>query len=86
MGMVKHSQVLKIASLQCLYNTSKKKLTFWRQINIRVSYILISTIGHQVFPQGDRHNHENVKGTVMGMIKHSQSTQSNMFAMPLQYL
>ena len=26
MGMVKHSQILKIASLQCLYNIFKKKL------------------------------------------------------------
>ena len=30
--------------------------------------------------------HENVKDMVMGMIKHSQSTQSNKFAMSLQYL
>ena len=33
---------------------------------------------------GDRHYHENVKGMMMGMIKHSQSTQSKKFAMFLQ--
>ena len=62
------------------------KLTFWMQINIKVSYKLISTLWHQSFLQDDWHDHENVKGMVMGMIKHSQSTQSNMFAMSLQYL
>ena len=39
----------------------------------------------QSFLQWDRHDHENVKGMVMGMIKLSQSTQSNKFAMSLQY-
>ena len=39
-----------------------------------------------MFLQGDRHDHENVKDMVMGMIKHSQSTQSNTFAISLQYL
>ena len=33
--------------------------------------------GHQSFLQGHRHDHENVKSMVMGMIKPSQSTQSN---------
>ena len=41
-------KILKIASLQCLYNISKKKLeiklTFWMQINIKVSYKLISAL------------------------------------------
>ena len=41
---------------------------------------------HQSFLQGYRHDHENVRVMVMGMIKHSQSTQSNKFAMSLQYL
>ena len=31
-----------------------------------------STLGIKHFLQGDRHNHENVKGMVMGMIKHSK--------------
>ena len=39
-----------------------------------------------MFLQGDRHDHENVKNMVMGMIKHSQSTQSNTFAISSQYL
>ena len=33
---------------------------------------------------GDRHYHENVKGMMLGMIKHSQSTQSKIFAMFLR--
>ena len=32
------------------------------------------------------YDHESVKDMVMGMIKHSQSTQSNKFAMSLKYL
>ena len=48
MEMVKYSQSSQIESLQCLYNISKKKLdmklTFCMQINIKVSYKLISTI------------------------------------------
>ena len=42
--------------------------------------------GHQGFVQGDTHDHENVKGMVIGIIMHSQITQSNKFAMSLQYL
>ena len=41
---------------------------------------------YQSFLQGYRHDHENVKTMVMGMIKHSQSTQSNKIAMSLPYL
>ena len=41
-------KVPKIASLQCLYNISKKKLEmkmiFWMQINIEVSYRPVSTL------------------------------------------
>ena len=55
MGMVNHSQVLKIASLQYLYNNSKKrrlkmKLIFCMQINIKVSYKLISTLRASELP------------------------------------
>ena len=41
MGIIKHSQSLKVASLQYLYNISEKKLgmelNFWMQINIKAS-------------------------------------------------
>ena len=40
---------------------------------------------HQSFLQGDWY-HENMKGMVMGMIKHPQSTQSDKSAISLQYL
>ena len=76
-------KVPKIASLQCLYNISKKKLkmklTFWMQINIKVSYKLISTLWASKF-------NTRILSLLMGMIKHSQSTQSNNFAISLQYL
>ena len=71
-------------------NISKKKLemklTFWMQINIKVSYGWLQHFGHQSFLQGCRHDLDNVKGMVMGTIKHFQSTQSKKFAMTLQYL
>ena len=71
-------KVPKIASLQCLYNISKKKLEmnliFCMQINVKVSYKLISTFGHQV-------SYKLILSLLMG-IKHSQSTQGN----KLQYL
>ena len=62
------------------------KLTFLMQINIKFPNSWFQHFGHQSFLQCDRHDHENVKDMVMGMIKHSQSTQSNKFAMSLQYL
>ena len=62
------------------------KLTFWMQITSKFPTKRFEHLGHQSFLQGDRHDHENVKGMVRGMIKHSQSTQSNKFAMPLQYI
>ena len=85
-------QVPNIASLQYLYNISKKKLemklTLWMQINITSRFCTCwsQDFGHQSFLQVDRHDHENVKGMVMGTIKHYQSTQSNNFVMSLQYL
>ena len=46
-------QVSKIASLQCFYNILKKeldmKLIFYMQINIRVSYKFILTLGASKF-------------------------------------
>ena len=78
MGWSTISKVSKIASLQCLFNISKKKLekkfTFSLQINIKVSY---NTFGikfciKMILP-------------LMVMIKHSQSIQSNIFA-SLQHL
>ena len=44
------------------------KLTFLMQINIKFPTSWFQHFGHQSFLQGDRHDHENVKGVVMGMI------------------
>ena len=49
------------------------------QINIKVSYKLISTFGIKV-------TYKVILSLMMGMIKHSQSTQSNKFPVSLQYL
>ena len=77
-------KVPKIASSQCPYKFSKKKLDlkliFCMQTNIKVSYKLISVFVHQSFLQGDTiitdgHDH-----------KHSQSASSNKVAISLQYL
>ena len=82
--------------LQCLYNIPKKVVTevdFFdadkHQSFITVDFNTLDIYNDfdnlQSFLQWDRHDHENVKGMVMGMMKHSQSTQSNKFAMSLQY-
>ena len=56
------------------------KLTFCIQINIKVSYKLIfNTWGIKV-------SYKVILSLLMGMIKHSQSTQSNKLAISLQYL
>ena len=54
------------------------KLSFCMQINIKVSYKLISTSFLQV-------SCKVILSLLMGMIKHSQSNQSNKFAVSLQY-
>ena len=82
-------KVPKKASLQCLYNIPKKvrdEVDFFDADKHQSFLQFISTLGHQSFLQCDRHDYENVKGIVMGIIKHSQSNQSNKFAMSLQYL
>ena len=79
----------KKASLQCLYNIPKKigdEVDFF-YVDKHQSFLTVdvNTLGINIF-KCDRYDHENVKDMVMGMIKHSQSTQSNKFAMSLQYL
>ena len=56
------------------------KLIFCMQINIKVSLKFISTLWASKFPTG------LILSLLMGMIKHSQITRSNMFAVSLQYL
>ena len=72
-GMAKLSQSPKIASLQCLYNISIKKLEmkliFCMQLNIKVDF---NTLDLKVF-------FKLIISLLMGMITHSQSTQSNKF-------
>ena len=82
-SMILMGIVPKIASLQCLENISKKKLktklVFCMQINIKVSEKFISTLWASTFPT-------RLILSLMDMIKHSQITQSNKFAISLQYL
>ena len=70
----------KVASLQCLYNISKKKLKMKHAYNHQ-SFLQVNfnTSGIKVF-------YKMMLSLLMGMIKHSQSTQSNKFAISLQYL
>ena len=56
------------------------KLNFPMQINIKASYKLISTL------RLSKVSYKVILSLLMGMIKHSQSTQSNKFAVYLQYL
>ena len=86
MGMVKQSipKVHKIASLQCLYNISKKKL--------EMKLIFFHADKHQSFLQvnfntsGIKVSCKVILSLLMGMTRHSQSTQSSKFVMSLQYL
>ena len=80
MGIVKHSQSSQNSKFQMSLQYLKKevkdvKLILSMQINIKVSYKLISTLSYKV-----------ILSLLMGMIKHSQSIQSNKFAISLQYL
>ena len=54
------------------------KLIFCIKINIKVSEAFISTLWGSKFPT-------RLSSLLMGMIKHSQITQSNKFAISLQY-
>ena len=79
MGMTKHSQSSQnrksAMSLQYLKKEVRDEVDFF-DADKHQSFLQIDfNTGHQSFLQGDRYDHENVKGMVMGMIKHSQSTQ-----------
>ena len=70
-------KVPKKASLQCLYNIPKKvrdEVDFF-DADKHQSFIIVNfnTLSIKVFynVNCDRNDHENVKGIVMGMIKHS---------------
>ena len=66
-------------SLQYLKRKLEMKLSFWMQINIKVSYKLISnTFGIKI-------SYKVILSLLMGTIKHSQRTQSKKFAISLQY-
>ena len=56
------------------------KLIFCMEINIRVSYKFISTLWTSALPTRLR------LSSLVDMIKHAQITQSNKFAISLQYL
>ena len=76
-------KVSKIASLQCLYYISKKKLD---EVDV------LDADKHQSFLQVDFYtlvikiSCKVILSLLMGMIKHSQSTQSNIFEVFLQHL
>ena len=84
MEMVKHSQSFQNSkfamSLKYLKKRLKMKLIFCMQINIKVFCKFISTLWASKFPT------RLILSLLMGMIKHSQITQSNKFARSLQYL
>ena len=75
-GMVKHSQSSQeskfVMSLQYLKKEVKRKLIFCMQADLNILGIKVS--------------YKVVLSLLMGRIKHSQSTQSNNFAIFLQYL
>ena len=79
MGMVKHcqnSQNSRFAmSLQYLSKEVRDEVdNFGGKQTSTFPTSWFQHFGYQRFPQGVRHNHENVKDIVTGMIKHSQST------------
>ena len=62
------------------------KLVSCMQINIKVYYKL-SIVSYKVSHKlGIKVSYKVIQSLLMGMIKYSQSTQSNKFAMSLQYL
>ena len=81
--MVKHSQSSQNSKFAMSSQYLKKKLEiksiFCMQINIKLSQKLISTFWASWFSQG-------ILLLLMGTFKHSQRTQSNKFAISLQYL
>ena len=72
-----------VTSFQCLYHISKKKLdeVYFLHADKHLSFLQVDfvTLGIQISPKV-------MLLLFIGMIKHSQSTQSNKFAIPLQYL
>ena len=84
MEMVKHSQSFQNSkfamSLKYLKKRLKMKLIFCMQINIKVFCKFISTLWASKFPT------RLILSLLMDMIKHSQITQSNKFAITLQHL
>ena len=74
----------KYKSLQCLYNISKKE--------VRDKVDFLHADKHQSFLQVDSNTlginvlQKVILSLLMGIIQHSQSTQSNKFAISLQYL
>ena len=68
-------KVVEIASLQCLYNMKKMlkiKLTFCIDKHQSFLQVYFDTLGIKV-------SHKVTLSLLMGMIKHSESTQSNKF-------
>ena len=84
MEMVKHSQNSQSSkfamSLQYPKKKLKVKLIFCMQINIKISQKFILTLWSSKFPA------RLILSFLVGMIKHSQVTQSNKFAISLKYL
>ena len=85
MGMAKdYPQNSKIASLQCLYNISKRKL--------RDEVVFLYVDKHRSFLLVDfnalfiKVSCKMIRSFLTGMIEHSQSTQSSKFVISLQCL
>ena len=85
MWIIKQSKVPKIASLEYLYTQSLKE-------DVRDEVDFLHEDKHQSFLQVDFNTlsikvfYKVILSLLMGMIKHSQSTQSNKLAIVLQYL
>ena len=73
----------KITSLQCLYNTSKKKLDI-KLIFCKQKYQSFLKVDFNIL--GVKFSYKLRLSVLMGMIKHSQSTESEKFAISVQYL
>ena len=77
-------KITKIASLRCLYNILKEKL--------EIELIFLHGDKHQTVLQvglktlSNKFFYKGILSLMMGMIKHSQSAQSNKLKIALQYL
>ena len=84
MGWSSIPKIPKIASLECLYNISKKNLEMKLILCIKINIFLhFLQVDFQAW--GIKVSYEVILSLLIGMIKHSQSTQSIKIEISLQY-